>query len=442
MITRHRNQAIVGVVIWFAVLLAYGLAAVYASAHDGPGPPFSAGLFSTLFWGGIILGMLSFLWGGYHLAKGKGYSTALAAIGLFPCLQPALLTMLFVLPDKNAKPTNYCQPVRVHQPIESAIGRVVRYRRNALVQNCFGLLFVLIGIWMTLFPVGIFEDFENESLCGFLVFVGGYVGVMSGCRWWLKAKGWSEAIIFIGLTPLTICLIPFVRNIFIIEPVLLPLSMLLMTLMLLVVIFALPNKSGMTARSRNKKLRWPYQTATAPSPEKPRRTLASARILPATEDDLPALAELAGNIWRQHYPGIISPEQIDYMLGKMYALEALREQIRTQGIQFVRLLVGERFVGFASYGPATAPGVMKLHKCYLLPEMHGRGYGTLLLQHCDREARHRGAHRLILAVNKHNAKAVAAYQRNGFAVVESVITDFGSGFVMDDFIMAKDLPPV
>ena len=166
-----------------------------------------------------------------------------------------------------------------------------------------------------------------------------------------------------------------------------------------------------------------------------------AEILPVTEAHLPALAELAGVIWRQHYPGIISPAQIDYMLARMYAPDVLREEIRGQDIRFVRLLVEGRFVGFAAYGPAPGPGVMKLHKCYLLPEMHGRGYGSLLLQHCECEVRKLGARRLFLAVNKHNAKAVAAYRRNGFVVVESVITDFGSGFVMDDFIMAKDFKP-
>lgn len=166
----------------------------------------------------------------------------------------------------------------------------------------------------------------------------------------------------------------------------------------------------------------------------------SVQIVPAAEAHLPALAELAGVIWRQHYPGIISTGQIEYMLAKMYSLDTLREDIRSRSIQFVRLLVAGRFVGFASYGPASEPGVMKLHKCYLLPAMHGRGLGSLLLQHFERVARQLGARRLILAVNKRNTKAVAAYQRNGFSVAESVITDFGSGFVMDDFIMAKDLP--
>ena len=168
-------------------------------------------------------------------------------------------------------------------------------------------------------------------------------------------------------------------------------------------------------------------------------TSESVEILPATEEHLPALAELAGVIWREHYPGIISNAQIDYMLGKMYSLNTLSEELRFKGIRFVRLLVGGRFVGFASFGLTSEPGGAKLHKCYLLPEMHGHGYGSQLLQHCEREVRKLGVRRLVLAVNKHNSKAVAAYQRNGFTVAESVITDFGSGYVMDDYIMAKNL---
>jgi diamine N-acetyltransferase len=164
------------------------------------------------------------------------------------------------------------------------------------------------------------------------------------------------------------------------------------------------------------------------------------QIVPATEEHLPALVELAGAIWRQHYPGIISLAQIEYMLARMYSLGTLRDEIRSKGIRFERLLVDGRFVGFASYGPASEPGMMKLHKCYLLPEVHGRGYGSRLLQHCEQAVRRLGARQLMLAVNKRNTKAVAAYRRNGFTVVEAVITEIGDGFVMDDFIMAKDLP--
>jgi GNAT superfamily N-acetyltransferase len=164
------------------------------------------------------------------------------------------------------------------------------------------------------------------------------------------------------------------------------------------------------------------------------------RIIAGTEEHLPVVSELAGLIWRACYPGIITPEQIDYMLAQMYALDVLREEIGSQDIRYDLLLVEGRPAGFASWGPASEPGMMKLHKLYLLPERHGCGLGSLLLQHCEREARTSGARRLILGVNKHNAKAIAAYQRNGFTVAESVVTDIGNGFVMDDYVMTKDLP--
>ena len=163
------------------------------------------------------------------------------------------------------------------------------------------------------------------------------------------------------------------------------------------------------------------------------------RIVRATEADLPAIAELAGVIWRACYPGIISPAQIEYMLGRMYALGTLRAEIQGQGMYYDQLFVGGELAGFAAHGPTEDAAVYKLHKLYLHPVWHGQGLGRRLLEHCQREARKRKARRLILSVNKRNSKAIAAYERSGFAVAESVVTDIGGGFVMDDFIMANGL---
>jgi GNAT superfamily N-acetyltransferase len=163
------------------------------------------------------------------------------------------------------------------------------------------------------------------------------------------------------------------------------------------------------------------------------------QILPATEADLPAISELAGVIWRACYPDIITHAQIDYMLARMYSLNVLRDEIRSQGIRYDCLLLDDKIVGFASYGPTAEQGTIKLHKLYLLLELHGRGLGSRLLQHVEHEIRASGARRLILSVNKRNAKAIAAYKRNGFIVAVSVVTDIGNGFVMDDYVMAKDL---
>jgi GNAT superfamily N-acetyltransferase len=162
------------------------------------------------------------------------------------------------------------------------------------------------------------------------------------------------------------------------------------------------------------------------------------QILPATENDLQAMARLAGLIWRAHYPGIISSEQIEYMLAKMYSLETLREDIHLRAIRYERLLAGGELSGFAAYGPTERSETFKLHKIYLHPAWQGRGLGRLLLEHCANAVRGLGANRLTLTVNKRNSKAIAAYQRTGFTITESVVMDIGGGFVMDDYVMTKE----
>jgi GNAT superfamily N-acetyltransferase len=174
---------------------------------------------------------------------------------------------------------------------------------------------------------------------------------------------------------------------------------------------------------------------TVVNPPSPNQT----RIVRATEADLPGISALAGVIWKRHYPGIITPAQIDYMLAKMYSRETMETEVRLAGIVYERLLVDGVFVAFAAYGPAGSPHVFKLHKLYLHPDLHGRGLGSLLLQHCEREVRALGARRLLLTVNKQNVKALAAYERNGFRIVDSVVVDIGGGFVMDDHVLAKEL---
>ena len=168
-------------------------------------------------------------------------------------------------------------------------------------------------------------------------------------------------------------------------------------------------------------------------------SVSEAQIKPAAVEHLPAIRELAAVIWHAHYPGIIAREQIDYMLARMYSLETLRDELQTHGIRYERLLMNDVLVGFAAYGPAADPESWKLHKLYLLPEQHGRGLGSQLLRHCETQTHSLGARRLLLNVNKRNTKAIAAYQRNGYTVSDSVCLDIGDGFVMDDFVMAKSL---
>lgn len=161
-------------------------------------------------------------------------------------------------------------------------------------------------------------------------------------------------------------------------------------------------------------------------------------FLPATDEHLHSISALAGTIWRAYYPSITSMEQIEYMLAWMYSLETMAAELR-DGIRYVRLLLDSELVGFASFGRTEKPGTIKLHKLYLLPKLHGQGLGTQLLKHCETEARNLGAQVMTLNVNKQNARAIAAYKRNGFAITQSVVNYIGHGFVMDDYVMTKQL---
>ena len=44
---------------------------------------------------------------------------------------------------------------------------------------------------------------------------------------------------------------------------------------------------------------------------------------------------------------------------------------------------------------------------------------------------------MYLTVNKYNEMGIRAYQAKGFETIESVETDIGRGFIMDDYVMEK-----
>jgi ribosomal protein S18 acetylase RimI-like enzyme len=163
-------------------------------------------------------------------------------------------------------------------------------------------------------------------------------------------------------------------------------------------------------------------------------TLDSAR-----RDQLPEVARLAHVIWHAHYPGIISAEQIDYMLARGYALDALATFLdrADRGLELV--FCGDAMAGFAAWYVTGQADEAKLDKLYVLQSYQQLGLGRRLVARVEAFARAAGAATLILNVNKQNAKAIAAYDRSGFGLRASVTVPIGNGFFMDDFVMEKSL---
>ena len=162
-------------------------------------------------------------------------------------------------------------------------------------------------------------------------------------------------------------------------------------------------------------------------------------IAPLADDEVDALCALAREVWRAHYPPIIGEAQTEYMLEQRYRPELIHAELARSDIWWDTLAEDGRIVAYASSLRAEEPRTLKIDKLYVHPQRQRLGYGAALLAHtCDR-ARRQGFERVVLAVNKHNTSAIAAYRKSGFGIREAVVKDIGGGFVMDDYVMEKVL---
>jgi ribosomal protein S18 acetylase RimI-like enzyme len=160
-------------------------------------------------------------------------------------------------------------------------------------------------------------------------------------------------------------------------------------------------------------------------------------IRPATEADISLLRDLAQRIWRECYPGIITTEQIEFMLGWMYSEQEIRRQLATK-IPWEIAEHDGAAIGYLSY-QLDPDGRVKISKLYVLPTLQRRGHGQWLLAHICEQARALGAREVWLQVNKRNERAIGAYLKAGFHIAKEAVFNIGNGFVMDDYLLAKAL---
>lgn len=148
------------------------------------------------------------------------------------------------------------------------------------------------------------------------------------------------------------------------------------------------------------------------------------------------VVSLADEIWRQHYTDIIGKEQVDYMLEKFQSFHAITKQIE-DGVDYYLLNYGAEPAGYISFYPKDDK--LFISKIYVKDKLRGRGLGKQAMELAIKEAKKLGLSGISLTVNKNNTHTIAAYEKMNFRKVKAVVMDIGNGFVMDDFIMEKQL---
>lgn len=165
----------------------------------------------------------------------------------------------------------------------------------------------------------------------------------------------------------------------------------------------------------------------------------TAEITLVRPADVSAIVLLARVIWQHAYAGMITQKQIDYMLAQRYNAPHLLTELSQPGLWWDQALVTGERVGFSSCYLTDTPGEIKLDKVYVHPDWQRDGVGGALIERVVGRGRAACCDTLVLAVNKQNVRAIAAYERKGFSVRESVCVNIGGGFVMDDFIMSRSI---
>ncbi len=153
--------------------------------------------------------------------------------------------------------------------------------------------------------------------------------------------------------------------------------------------------------------------------------------------DIISLAKFADEIWHEYWTCILSEAQIDYMVDKFQSEKAIKEQIKNDNYEYFYILNDGKKSGYI--GMSTKPDYLFLSKLYIKKEYRHQGLGIKAFDFIKEYAIIKNRKQIRLTVNKYNLNTINAYIKWNFKIIDSVVTDIGSSFVMDDYIMQYDI---
>lgn len=160
------------------------------------------------------------------------------------------------------------------------------------------------------------------------------------------------------------------------------------------------------------------------------------RVQQQDDDLIDQLEVLAREIWIEHYSPIIGQDQVEYMLKKFQSKEAMVSQLG-QGYVYFAFFYDNQIIGYFSVEPREH--CLFLSKVYLKKDFRGKGIFTIMLEQVEQLCKTAGKKLIELTVNKHNTDSISIYQSKGFIITASAVFDIGNGYVMDDFILQKNI---
>ncbi len=156
-----------------------------------------------------------------------------------------------------------------------------------------------------------------------------------------------------------------------------------------------------------------------------------------TSAEIENLVDLASEIWHEYWTIILSSAQIDYMLENFQSKKAIENQIKEERYVYNILEDCGNLIGY--FGVSPKDDYLFLSKLYIKKDFRGLGCGKLAFNKIKQIALQFNKSKVRLTVNKNNINTIKAYEKWGFKQIDSVVTDIGNGFVMDDYILEFSL---
>jgi ribosomal protein S18 acetylase RimI-like enzyme len=160
-------------------------------------------------------------------------------------------------------------------------------------------------------------------------------------------------------------------------------------------------------------------------------------LRPATADDAAALAAFAALTFTDTYRDLDDAQEIADYVAEHFRPDVMAGVIADPRCATLLACAGDRLAGYAIVRDEAAPpcvagpAPLQLWRLYLDHAFIGRGLGAALLQAAHDEAARRGGRTLWLGVYDRNVRAVAFYERAGFALVGGRDFLFGGRIYVD-----------
>lgn len=155
-------------------------------------------------------------------------------------------------------------------------------------------------------------------------------------------------------------------------------------------------------------------------------------MVATTDKDFENIQNIASEVMHETYDNTTPKGQVDYMLGKFLSTQAIKASIKEQEYTYKIIYLNGEAMGFFAYCPAS-----KYNSDYL----KGTYFSRVYIRKYARGKRFLGKiiaslpRPIYISVKKDCNNAINIFKHFGFKILESVKTDIGSGYCMDDFLM-------